>query len=519
MRGWTLHRGDGDRPLIATLLAAAALAGPVAASSPRAPVRRAVVVGVGNYRHPEYRENAVSTVADAQAVRALLAARGGFEVVEFSGALDEATLDEALRSAPRGLGPRDQLVVFYAGHAEAIPLPGRPGEWDLALLPADARPGAATTSGVPLSRLFQELAAAAPGDVLVVVDACRSTRDYHHPSDARWPMLQAEGGGRAWVTLYATDPFERAVDGDDHGLLTAAILDGATRAGAWTVADADQSGGTSAVELALHAASDVAARRPSQRPQVLLDVRGRERFTILDEDTSDGKSIVYGKPGWWMRVNRFRGALAAVEPGLATVEGGHDAGPGAFAAVVRLRAGEEFALAALADEPPAKLHAGAGVLATPTDLGSTLSATLVVEWTPRDLLLGRPTLGVRTAWGLDPIEERAYPNGAAFVTAGHALGAVSAGARGLDALLLGPTLGAGVLVRWPEAVEGGVAWQDAHPQVGFAGLALLEARLEVGGLGVTASAGARFPVVDGAPEAEAVVGLAGTGRVVSWGRR
>jgi uncharacterized caspase-like protein len=124
----------------------------------------ALVIGNNDYRHLPRLKTAVN---DAEATAALLRQRYGFEVR----LLVDATRDqiiEALNRFRRELTPRDNLLVYYAGHG-VLDEATETGFW----LPVDARKDS-ETRWIANETLTRNLRAMSAGHVLVVADSCYS---------------------------------------------------------------------------------------------------------------------------------------------------------------------------------------------------------------------------------------------------------------------------------------------------------------------------------------------------------
>ena len=137
-----------------------------AASLPQIERKIALVVGVG-----QYRDEAIpalgNAVRDARAVARLFEQRLGYEAV----VLDNATrssLVAALNRLALTLGPRDSVVIYYAGHGELIEST-KLGYWLL----ADSKANDPTSwlSNTDITQLIKQMGAS---QVALVSDSCYS---------------------------------------------------------------------------------------------------------------------------------------------------------------------------------------------------------------------------------------------------------------------------------------------------------------------------------------------------------
>jgi hypothetical protein len=510
------------------ILASLALAGPTNLGAAEVARHRALVIGVGAYTDEAFRSTALGAPADADAIAGLLRAStvrfndadGADKPSEVVGSVTESMLAAAFAGAMKGLGEGDDLFVYFAGHAVAAPRPGgEPGETDLWLLASDASAADPTASAVSLhNALLAPLRRSnAPRRVLVIIDACRNGVQSANPPPS---LLRTDGRPGLWAFAYAAQPGARAADTGAHGVFTEALLEGATARDGSYPADTDRSGGVTTIEWLAFALGATTDRTGGvQRPQALLDVRGRERFVLFGRERSRDQAAVWAS-AHAVTVRTWRGgdatsaSLVAVPPGVASVrvEG--------VRSLVLLRPGEEFAADALAQDRPGKLYVGGVAAGVGTEFGSPFSMGLGTTWVPRDLAAGRTSLALRVVAGAGPEGGIAYPNGSASLLAHHGLTVVAAGSRGLDRFDVGPALGGGLLARWPEARAGGdIGLVDSARQLGAFGYAALGAHVETGRTRVGVELGVRTPVADGSLWLEPVLSVTVDRRVAQWGRR
>jgi hypothetical protein len=211
----------------------------VAAGS-AAQARRAVLVGIQNYRISSEEQkkldakpvcvlsrlplkgegirlqfgNLDGTINDVNSVKAILVGRLGFDPKNIVTLLDqEATADAILCSIQRQLveaaQPGDVSVFYYAGHGSRIrnTKTDQADGYDQTIVPADSWRGTPDIRNKELSRLFRR-AAAKGVNLTVIADSC------HSGAIARGPLTSA---GKARMLepdpRYVEDPPDRGADG------------------------------------------------------------------------------------------------------------------------------------------------------------------------------------------------------------------------------------------------------------------------------------------------------------------
>jgi formylglycine-generating enzyme required for sulfatase activity len=176
-----------------------------AAAAPRI----ALVIGNAEYgAHP-----LASPVNDASRMRDALASLG-FEVMSYAN-LTEPQMKAALAEFDRRLGARGTGLFYFAGH-------GLQTSRDTLLIPVDAdsgSPARLVTKGIALQGVLDGMARPGGGGTnLVILDTCLN--DPFEPATAPSTGLPANT-----LVAYATAPGSLAVDGDAHGVYTAALLE------------------------------------------------------------------------------------------------------------------------------------------------------------------------------------------------------------------------------------------------------------------------------------------------------
>jgi hypothetical protein len=151
----------------------------VGAPPPAAPRKRALLVGIDQYRSPQLND-LQGCVNDVQRMKDVLTRRFGFAEADVTVLTDErATRDAiiaALQALARAAEPGDIVVVHYSGHGATMrdvsgdELDGR----DETIVPHDSRePGIFDLSDDELNGLLRELSRKTP-NVTVVLDSCHS---------------------------------------------------------------------------------------------------------------------------------------------------------------------------------------------------------------------------------------------------------------------------------------------------------------------------------------------------------
>ncbi len=200
--------------------------------------------------------------ADARAVAAALRERGLGRHVRLL--LGEEATPTAIRAALRELGrpllASDRLLVYYAGF----------GRTDLEGAPALVLDG----EPLPLSELARAVAEAAPAEASVtfVLDASfggRGGRTYPGGIPPEKELLAPLWEGHpSWVVLAASAAPQPALEHEEHGLLTTALLD-------WPAADRSRDGEVTALELAWHLRGRVKELAKGVRAQQTVTLRGK----------------------------------------------------------------------------------------------------------------------------------------------------------------------------------------------------------------------------------------------------
>jgi len=224
-------RGFLARSSVALALAAVLL---VAGESPgqgnAAPTRRALLVGINDYQHPNLRQPAplkyaVNDVTDLAGVLK----KSGYEVV----VLSDATGQQNAKLVPTKTNIERELAAMsgrcQAGDTFLVALAGHGLQFgkNAYFCPRDARPfETATDSLVSVSKLYDQLEQSFAGTKLVLVDACRND-----PTPGRGRSgIDADGAPppRGVGVLFSCDRGQRAYEHDDlkHGVFFHYVLEG-----------------------------------------------------------------------------------------------------------------------------------------------------------------------------------------------------------------------------------------------------------------------------------------------------
>lgn len=159
------RKASAELQFVAAATPAAASAAPAATTPrPAGAARRsfALVVANGSYRELPGLKTARS---DGEAVARVLRDRFGYRTTLVADATFLDTV-KALHEIGKGLGPDDDLLVYYAGHGRMTES-GQRGYW----LPVDARAEDAST-WIPNEAVAKILGSFSAGRILVVSDSC-----------------------------------------------------------------------------------------------------------------------------------------------------------------------------------------------------------------------------------------------------------------------------------------------------------------------------------------------------------
>jgi hypothetical protein len=264
---------------------------PVAAGG-RAPVRWAVIVGVGHYEHPQIPQLHYAA-RDAEAIHEVLTGPGGFKKEHVLLLTDDTDRKPTLRNLKWALGTflarsaqkDDTVVIFFAGHG-APEVDQRGVERDgltKYLVPVDADPEDLYSTGLPMDELQTIFERIEAERVVAFLDTCYSgaaggrtfaTRRMRSGTvDELFLERLARAKGRAIVT--ASRPSEVSIELSElrHGLFTYVLLDALRGA-----ADSDRDGLVSLQEVYAYVEREVTRRSRaaggSQHPVMKSELDG-----------------------------------------------------------------------------------------------------------------------------------------------------------------------------------------------------------------------------------------------------
>jgi uncharacterized caspase-like protein len=166
------------------------------ASLPQIERKVALVIGVNRYADPSIPQLA-NAVGDAQALSRLFESRLGYETVLVENA-NKATVVAALNRLALELGPRDSVLVYYAGHGELVQATGQ-GYWQLA--DSDAKKPESWLSNADIARLLGQIGAS---QVALISDSCYSgslAEGERIRATPGRPSPEQLMGGKAMVTM------------------------------------------------------------------------------------------------------------------------------------------------------------------------------------------------------------------------------------------------------------------------------------------------------------------------------
>jgi len=181
--------------------------------------RIALVIGNGNYQHPDLPKLANPTNDAEDMARAL---RGfGFEVIERKNQTLEG-MNQAIAEFGSKIGGSEVALFYYAGHGIQVKNQNY-------LIPVNARiesEASVPYQGVNLNQVLDEMDNGKSGANIVMLDACRN-----NPITGKFRSGQSRGlaspgsAPKGTVIVYATDPGNVASDGTGrNGLFTAGLL-------------------------------------------------------------------------------------------------------------------------------------------------------------------------------------------------------------------------------------------------------------------------------------------------------
>jgi hypothetical protein len=182
--------------------------------------RIALVIGNGDYQHPDNLPTLANPTNDAQDVAAAL--RGfGFEVIEKKNQTLEG-MHSAIAEFSRKLGDSEAALFYFAGHGLQV-------KGQNYLVPVDAKietEARVQYVSINVSQILDEMDTGKSRANIVMLDACRNNPiSGKFRSGATRGLAPMSYQPRGTVIVYATDPGNTAADGDGrNGLFTAGLL-------------------------------------------------------------------------------------------------------------------------------------------------------------------------------------------------------------------------------------------------------------------------------------------------------
>jgi hypothetical protein len=265
---------------------------PPVSLSGRAPIRWAVIVGVGRYEHPAIPRLRYAG-RDAEAIHEILTGPGGFKKEHVLLLTDDTDRKPTLRNLKWALGTflarsaqkEDTVLIFFAGHG-APEVDQRGVEHDgltKYLVPVDADPDDLYSTGLPMDELQTIFERIEAERVVAFLDTCYSgaaggrtfaaRRTRSGSVDELFLERLARARGRAIVT--ASRPSEVSIELSElrHGLFTYVLLDALRGA-----ADADRDRIVSLQEVYAYVEREVTRRSRaaggSQHPVMKSELDG-----------------------------------------------------------------------------------------------------------------------------------------------------------------------------------------------------------------------------------------------------
>lgn len=235
--------------------------------------RIAVTIGINDYRGdvPPLR----AAVSDAERIAALFRATGFDQVLTLtdSQATRAGILDVLERKIPLETGPRDQVVVFFAGHGQTS------ASGTGYIVPQDGTLGVVET-GISVQRLKESALVMKARHVLYLMDACFSgsmlTESAPSGEKSALSYWNAQTSERLIQVVTAGNKNEKVTETGGWGVFTKAVHDGL----ATGAADQNRDGVVTSFEIFAFAQSEVAgAVGDRQHPQMgTLEGQGANVF-------------------------------------------------------------------------------------------------------------------------------------------------------------------------------------------------------------------------------------------------
>ena len=181
--------------------------------------RIALVIGNGDYQHPENLPKLANPANDAEDVAEAL--RGfGFEVIERKNQTLQA-MNQTIAEFGSKIGGSEAALFYFAGHGIQVKNQNY-------LMPVNAKidsEAAVPYEGVDMNRILDEMDNAKSSANIVMLDACRNNPISGKFRNSKSRGLAPVSVPKGTVIVYATDPGNVAADGEGrNGLFTAGLL-------------------------------------------------------------------------------------------------------------------------------------------------------------------------------------------------------------------------------------------------------------------------------------------------------
>ncbi|MEL6347030.1 MAG: caspase family protein [Myxococcota bacterium] len=406
-----------------------------------APQRVALVVGINHYPDDPELHDLQFAAADAASMSALLDGEG-YQVTTLSGGASEEEFRSALRETTSTLRRNDTFVMYIAGHAQ---LQLKDGEHALHLLFSDSRSDVTDPGlGVPeLSTIVNALPAL---QRVVILDTCHSARSQQllqrFRGDAAPEVLPVVGQFSAWVYSAAPQQSSQEDPALQHGVFTWYLLEALSGK-----ADADGDGAVGVLEMFSWAGYHTAEHtQNSQIPSLEEDRIGWKDLQLTGQESGEPRYAImpWYEEGYNQARIYLNGLLRGpgpVDPGRYTLEV-YDGEERILHRSISLEQGEALPWSQLLTASQGRVLLGGGMGIIADGESPWLSGHGVGWFTPRTTGAWRMAFGALGFGGRVEQDTVEIPVSGGLVRAGvwwQSPGSVT----------LGPTLGAGALIRQP----------------------------------------------------------------------
>jgi hypothetical protein len=288
--------------------------------------RYALVVGIDDFDDERFRDLRYAG-ADARAFAGALSGFDDVQVLADPDQTDRASILSALRTLrDRAAGPSDVLVVYLSTHGTLASAPGH--KLERTLVASDTRLDLASSTGIPVSRVLEELSASRSRRTALILAACHSGTGKSALDDdladalarnksALPPLVEVS---QASIVLSAASFAEAAREEEDlgHDVYTYFLLEGIERG------DRNGDGAVTASEAHDYArARTYAYTKGAQRPSFASSIVGDDPIVFRGSFERAGQPVLYSyapsSEGLEVRVD---GTAKGILPGGVAVETG-----------------------------------------------------------------------------------------------------------------------------------------------------------------------------------------------------